>query len=119
MRLLNFNGMVHMVFNATIICFYCAEKGTKRTHRNVGDIVCTVKGSPLDCLGYANSLHTNLEFNLETPNASGDMAFLDLNINVNEDRRISCHRYQKLTDIGIILNLRSCAPSSEKTEKTV
>ena len=41
---------------------------------------------------------------------SGDLAFLDLNINLNEDRKISCHWYQLSTDTGIILNVRSCAP---------
>ena len=78
--------------------------------RYVDDIVCTVKGNPLDYLEYANSLHKNLQFTLETPNGSGDMAFIDLNINLNEDRKISCHCYQKSTDTGIILNFRSCAP---------
>ena len=56
----------------------------------------------------------NLQFTLETQNGSGDLAFLDLNINLNEDRKISCHYYQKSTDIGIILNFRSCAPLQHK-----
>ena len=67
------------------------------------------KGNPLDYLEYRNSLHKNLQFTLETPNGSGDLAFLDLNINLNEDRKISCHWYQKSTDTRIILNFRSCA----------
>ena len=53
--------------------------------------MCTVKGNPLDYLEYASSLHKNLQFTLETTNGSGDLAFLDLNINLNEDRKISCH----------------------------
>ena len=103
------------------ICSYCAEKGRKEDtlelklfKRYVDDIVCTVKGNPLDYLEYANSLHKNLQFILETPNGSGDLAFLDLNINLNEDRNISCHWYQKSTDTGIILNFRSCAPLQHK-----
>ena len=76
--------------------------------------LCTVKGNPLDYLEYANSLHKNLQFTLQTPNGSGDLAFLDLNINLNEDRKISCHWYQKSTDTGIILNFRSCAPLQHK-----
>ena len=99
------------------ICSYCAEKGRKQDtlelklfKRYMDDIVCTVKGNPLDYLEYANSLHKNLQFTLETPNGSGDLAFLDLNINLNEDRKISCQWYQKSTDTGIILNLRSCFP---------
>ena len=72
------------------------------------------KGNPLDYLEHARSLHKNLQFTLETPNGSGDLAFLDLNINLNEDRKISCHWYQKSTDIGIILNFRSCAGLQHK-----
>ena len=94
------------------ICFYCAEKGTKEeTHekklfkRYVDDIVCTVKGNPLDYLEYAISLHKNLQFTLETPDDSGDLAFLDLNIKVNEDRTISCHWYQTIHRLKINIQL--------------
>ena len=76
--------------------------------------LCTVKGNPLDYLEYANSLHKNLQFTIQTPNGSGHMAFLDLNINLNEDRKLSCHWYQKSTDTRIILNFRSCAPLQHK-----
>ena len=103
------------------ICFHCAEKGTKEDtqelkvfKRYVINIVCIVRGNPLDCLEQAKFLHKNLQFTIETPNGSGDLAFLDLNINVNEDRKISCHWYQKTTDTGIILNFRSCAPLQHK-----
>ena len=102
------------------ICSYCAEKGKEDTlelklfKRYVDDIVCTVKGNPLNYLEYANSLHENLQFTLETPNGSGDLAFLDLNINLNKDRKISCQWYQKSTDTGIILNLRRCLQLQNK-----
>ena len=56
--------------------------------------MCTVKRNPLDYLEYANSLRKNLQFTLETPNGSGDLAFLDMNINVNNERKISYHWYQ-------------------------
>ena len=82
--------------------------------RYVDDIVCTVKGSPLDYLEYANSLHKNLQFTLEPPNGRGDLAFLDLNINLNKDRKTSCHWYQKSIQTGIILNFRSSAPLKHK-----
>ena len=78
------------------------------------EIVCTVKGNPLDYLEYANSLHKNLQFTLETPNGSRDLEFLDLNINLNEDRKISLHWYQNSTDTSIIPNFRSCAPLQNK-----
>ena len=42
------------------------------------DIELTVKGNPLDYLEYANSLHKNLQFTLEIPNGSGELAFLYL-----------------------------------------
>ena len=55
-----------------------------------------------------------LQFTLETSNGNGDLVLLDLNINLNKDRKISCHRYQKSTDTGIILNFCSCAPLQQK-----
>ena len=48
----------------------------------------------------------------ETPNGSGELAFLDLN--VHNDRKNSCHWYQKLTDTGIVLDLRRCAALQHK-----
>ena len=48
------------------------------------NIVCTVKGNPLDYLEYSNSLHKNLQFTLETPNGNGDLASLDVNIKLND-----------------------------------
>ena len=118
------NAKVSLTQNKTMqeivwICSYCAEGRKEDTlelklfKRYVDDIVCTVKGNSLDYLGYANSLHKNLQFTLETSKGSGDLAFLDLNINLNEDR-ISCHRHQKSTDTDIILNFRSCAPLQHK-----
>ena len=48
------------------ICSYCAEKGTKEDikelklfKRYVEDIVCAVKGNPLDYHEFAYSLHKN------------------------------------------------------------
>ena len=103
------------------ICSHCAEKGTKEDtqelklfKRYVINIVCVVKGNAKDYLEQAKSLHKNLQFFLETPNGSGDLAFLVLNINVNEGRKISCHWYRKTTDTGIILKFRSCAPIQHK-----
>ena len=37
-----------------------------------------------------------------------------MNLNVNEDRKISYHLYQKSTDTGVILHFRSCAPLQHK-----
>ena len=57
------------------------------------DIVCTVKGKLLDFLELANSLHrTNNPLLRQTTNISDDLAFLDLNINLNVDRKIGCHQ---------------------------
>ena len=83
------------------ICSYCEGKGTKEDtqefklfKRYVNDIVFTVKGNPLDYLELANSFHIILKFTLETPIGIGDLAILDVNINENEDRKISCRWYQ-------------------------
>ena len=78
------------------------------------DRVCTVKGNPLDNLDYSNTLHKNLQLTQETPNGSGDLAFLDLNININVDRQIRFDWYQKMTDTCIILNILSCATLQHK-----
>ena len=75
------------------------------------DIVCTVKGIPLKYIECAMSFQ---KITIQTPKGCRDLAFVDLNINVNNDRRISCHWYQKLTDTGIILNFRSCASLQHK-----
>ena len=95
------------------ICSYCTEKGRKEDtlemklfKRYMDDIVCTVKGNPLEYLEYASSLHKSLQFTHETTNGSGHLAILDLNINLNADRKIRCHWYQKSADTGIILNFR-------------
>ena len=44
----------------------------------------------------------------------GNMAFLDIIVNVSSKSNITCHWYQKPTDTGIILNFRSCAPLQHK-----
>ena len=85
------------------------NRDKRRFKMYVDDIVCTVKRNPLDYLEYAKSLHKNLQFTLETPNDSGDLAFLDLNKKVNQDCKISCHWYLKLNDTGMILIFNSGA----------
>ena len=74
------------------------------------NIVCTVNGKPLEYLEYANSLHKSLQISLNKLNSNGKQAFLDLDINVNDDRKISCHLYQKPTEAGIIIKFLIWAP---------
>ena len=74
--------------------------------RCVDDIVRTVKGDPEKVLRAANSLHPILQFTIETPNANGKLAFLDLEISIGKSRRISCGWYQKPTDTGTIVKFR-------------
>ena len=85
--------------------------------RYVDDIVCTVKGKPLNYIEYTQSLHKHLPYALETPNGGEDVQFLDLNINENEDKKLSCHWYQKLTDSGIILNHSKTPPKVDEILK--
>ena len=40
----------------------------------------------------------------------GDLAILDINVNVSSKRNINCHSYQKPTNTGAILNFPSCTP---------
>ena len=63
-----------------------------------------------------NNFHPNLEFTLETLNDKRDLAFLDITVHVNEQRMITCKRYQEPTDTGIILNFRSCTPLQHKKD---
>ena len=86
----------------------------KLLFRYVDDIVRTVKGEPGCLLDAANSLHPNLQFTLEKINSEGNLPFLDLNKNVSQGRRVTCSRYQKPTDTGIILTYRSCARTQYK-----
>ena len=44
----------------------------------------------------------------------GDLAFLDISINVSSKSNITCHWYQKPTDTGITLNFYSCATLQHK-----
>ncbi|XP_063728136.1 uncharacterized protein LOC134855525 [Symsagittifera roscoffensis] len=55
--------------------------------RYVDDIVRTVKGDPDIVLKAANELHPNLQFTIENPDSNGDLAFLDLNINVDSRKK--------------------------------
>ena len=82
--------------------------------RYADDIVRTVKGDPDIVLKAANELHPNLQFTIENPDSNGDLAFLDLNINVDSRKKVTCGWYQKPTDTGTILNFRSCAPLQYK-----
>ena len=72
------------------------------------DIVRTVRGEPSCALEAAKSLHPNLRLTLEK------LLFLDLNINVLQDKGVTCNWYQKATDTGTILIYRKCAPTLYK-----
>ena len=78
------------------------------------DIICTVRGDPDGYLKFAKILHNNLQFTLEKVNMEGNLAFLDINVNLSSKSNITCHWYQKPTDTGTILNFRSCAPLQHK-----
>ena len=86
-----------------------AEKGVKVFLRYVDDIVRTVKGNPGLVLEAANMLHPNLQFKTEELNSNGILVFLDLNVNVDSGKKVTCGWYQKPTDTDTILNFRVCA----------
>ena len=94
--------------------FNCEEKCTaedrqefKAFKRYMDDIACSGKGNPQRYLEYVNSLHKNLQFTLETPEADGNLTFIDLNLSINDETQNSCHWYQKLTDTRTNLNIFS------------
>ena len=103
------------------ICTYCSNQQTvgryeekKLFKRYVDDIIRMVRDDPDEFLKFTISLHNNLQFTLEKVNMEGDLAFLDINVNVSSKSNITCHWYQKPTDTGIIPNFRSCAPLHHK-----
>ena len=78
------------------------------------DIVRTFKGDPGVVLEATNKLHPYLQFSIEELDSNGNLAFLDLNVNVDSGKKITCGWYQKPTDTGTILNFRGCAPLLNK-----
>ena len=55
--------------------------------RYVDDIVRTVKGVPGVVLEAANELHPKLQFTIEELDNNGNLAFLDLNVNVDSGKK--------------------------------
>ena len=62
-------------------------------HRYVDDIVRTVRDEPSCVLDAANSFHPNLQLTLVETNSEENSPFLDLNLNVSQDRGASCNWY--------------------------
>ena len=67
------------------------------------DIVRRVKGDPGIVLEAANKLHPNLQFTIEELDSEGNLSFLELNVNVDSGKKVTCGLYQKHTDTGTIL----------------
>ena len=78
------------------------------------DIFRTVKGDPGVLLEAAHKLHPNLQFTIEELDSNGNLPFLDLNVNVDSGKKVTCWWDQKPTDTGTILNFRGCAPLQYK-----
>ena len=56
----------------------------------VDDIIYTVEGDPNTKLNRVNSLHQNLQFNVENANEKEELASFDMKIVVNQQREITC-----------------------------
>ena len=54
------------------------------------DIVRTVRGGPGVVLEAANKLHANLQFTIEELDSNGNLAFLDLNVQMDAGKMITC-----------------------------
>ena len=87
-----------------------AENGVKTFLRYADDILRTVKGDPGLVLEAAKKLHPNLQFTIEDFDSNGNLAFLDLYVNVDSGKKITCGWYQKPTHTGTILIFRGWAP---------
>ena len=74
------------------------------------DINRTVKDNPGVVLEAANKLHPKLQLTIEELDSNGNLASLDLKINLDSGKKVTCGWYQKPTDTGTILNFRCCAP---------
>ena len=86
--------------------------GVKVFLRYVDDIFRTVKGDHGVVLEAANKLHLNMQFTIEELDTNGNLGFLDLNVNVDSGKKVTCGWYQKptdTTDTGTILIFRGCA----------
>ena len=50
----------------------------------------TFKGNPGVVLEAANKLHPNLQFTIEELDSNGNLAFLNLNVNVDSGNKVTC-----------------------------
>ena len=89
------------------------ENGVKVFLRYVDDIFGTIECDPGVVLEAANKLHPYLQFTIEELDINDNLAFLVLNVNVDSGKR-SYVDGCKITDTGIILNFRVCAPLQYK-----
>ena len=91
-----------------------AENGVKVFLRYKDDIVRTVNGDLGLVLEAANKLHSNLQFTMKNLDSNGNLAVLDLNINVESGKKVTCGWYKKPTDTGTIPIFRGCPPLQYK-----
>ena len=103
------------------VCTHCKNKmdwdtGNKRKlfERYVDDIICPVKDDPDKFLNRVIKLHNNLEFTIESLNENQELAFLDMTVHVDTNRKTTCKWYQKPTDTDTTLNFRSFVPLQHK-----
>ena len=82
--------------------------------RQVDNIICTVGVEPDTLLIKVNTLYRKLELTMEKADENDNLAFLDMNINVNSCKEINREWYKKPTDTGVVSNFCSCAPIQHK-----
>ena len=75
------------------------EPKTKRQPllRYVDDKICTVNREPDTLLRKVNMLHRKMECTMEKPYENGNLAFLEMNINVKSCKEINYKWYNKPT----------------------
>lgn len=76
-------------------------------YRYVDDILRTMlKGGEEYLLNFANTMHPNLKFTLESEDNDGGLSFLDMRVE-HVGNKIEASWYTKKTDTGVVLNYNS------------
>ena len=93
-----------------------SEPGNERQffQRYETQTICTLSDELYRLLKKVNTLHTKFEFTTETPDKNGNIAFLDMIINVKTSKQKNGEWYRKPDATGVVLNFRSCAPIKHK-----
>ena len=69
------------------------ENGVEVFHRYIGEISRTANGDTVAVLEAATKLLSNLQLTIEELGRNGNLTFLDLNVNVDSGKKVTCGWY--------------------------